>query len=71
MPLKRLPSAVTERGQVFARLLKSVHDLERLVARAALGVAGPRDLVGLKSVASLAVPRMRGSMLDANAMPRS
>ena len=26
-----------------------MHDLERLVARAALGVAGPRDLVGLKT----------------------
>ena len=42
----------------FRDALKSVHDLERLVGRAALGVAGPRDLVGLK--ASLAaVPRAR------------
>ena len=38
--------------------LKHVHDLERLVARAALGVAGPRDLVGLK-VSLGAVPRAR------------
>ena len=38
--------------------LKSVHDLERLVARAALGVAGPRDLVGLRQSLS-AVPRAR------------
>ena len=37
---------------------KSVHDLERLVARAALGVAGPRDLVGLKQSLA-AVPRVR------------
>jgi DNA mismatch repair protein MutS len=38
--------------------LKPVHDLERLVARAALGVAGPRDLVGLKTSLA-AVPRIR------------
>ena len=38
--------------------LKSVQDLERLIARVALGTAGPRDLVGLKqSLAS--VPRVR------------
>ena len=38
--------------------LKSVLDVERLVARAALGSAGPRDLVGLeRSVA--AIPRIR------------
>ena len=47
----------TERGKL-RDALKSVHDLERLVARAALGTAGPRDLVGLKQ--SLAtVPRIR------------
>jgi DNA mismatch repair protein MutS len=38
--------------------LKHVHDLERLVARAALGVAGPRDLIGLR-VSLGAVPRAR------------
>jgi DNA mismatch repair protein MutS len=42
----------------FREALKAVQDLERLVARVALGSAGPRDLVGLK--ASLgAVPRLR------------
>jgi DNA mismatch repair protein MutS len=47
----------TERGK-FRETLKAVQDLERLVARAALGSAGPRDLVALK--ASLgAVPRLR------------
>ena len=47
----------TDRGK-FRELLKLMHDLERLVARAALGTAGPRDLVGLKhSIA--AVPRIR------------
>lgn len=47
----------TERGK-FRETLKSVQDLERLVARAALGTAGPRDLVALER--SLAVvPRVR------------
>jgi DNA mismatch repair protein MutS len=47
----------TDRGK-FGSLLKAVHDLERLVARAALGTAGPRDLVGLKQSIA-AVPRIR------------
>jgi DNA mismatch repair protein MutS len=38
--------------------LKSVHDMERLVARAALGTAGPRDLVSLKQSIA-AIPRLR------------
>jgi DNA mismatch repair protein MutS len=38
--------------------LKSVHDMERLVARAALGSAGPRDLVSLRQSLA-AVPRVR------------
>ncbi len=42
----------------FRDSLKNVHDLERLVARAAMGVAGPRDLAGLK-VSLGAVPRAR------------
>src|SRR3954462_7598124 len=47
----------TERAKV-RETLKSVHDVERLVARAALGTAGPRDLVALRQ--SLAVvPRVR------------
>ncbi len=47
----------TDRGR-FRDALRSVHDLERLVARAALGTAGPRDLVALRQ--SLAtVPRVR------------
>jgi DNA mismatch repair protein MutS len=38
--------------------LKSIHDIERLVARAALGTAGPRDLVSLRqSIAT--IPRVR------------
>ena len=47
----------TERAKI-RETLKAVHDMERLVARAALGTAGPRDLVSLK--ASMAViPRLR------------
>ncbi|MGE5814277.1 MAG: DNA mismatch repair protein MutS, partial [Acidobacteriota bacterium] len=38
--------------------LKGVHDMERLVARAALGTAGPRDLVALRQSLA-AVPRVR------------
>ena len=47
----------TDRGK-FRDTLKTIQDLERLMARVALGTAGPRDLVGLR--ASLqAVPRLR------------
>ena len=50
-----------ERGKL-REALKSVHDLERLVARAATGTAGPRDLIALqRSLAS--VPRVR-AILD-------
>jgi DNA mismatch repair protein MutS len=47
----------TDRGK-FRETLKAVHDLERLVARAALGSAGPRDLVALR-LSLAAVPRIR------------
>ena len=46
----------TDRGK-FRETLKAVHDLERLVARAALGTAGPRDLVSLRQSLA-AVPRV-------------
>jgi len=38
--------------------LRAVHDLERLVSRAALGTAGPRDLVSLRESIA-AIPRVR------------
>ncbi|HEY3884595.1 MAG TPA: DNA mismatch repair protein MutS, partial [Vicinamibacterales bacterium] len=38
--------------------LKAIHDIERLVGRAALGTAGPRDLVSLRQSIA-AVPRVR------------
>ena len=47
----------TERGK-FRDTLKAVHDLERLVARAALGTAGPRDLVALRQSLA-AIPRLK------------
>ncbi len=47
----------TERGK-FRDTLKTVQDLERLVARTVLGSAGPRDLVALKQSLG-AIPRVR------------
>lgn len=47
----------TERAKV-RELLKGMHDLERLVARASLGTAGPRDLVALRQSLSL-LPKLR------------
>ena len=46
-----------ERGRL-RETLKAVHDLERLVARTALGTAGPRDLVALRQ-SLIAIPRVR------------
>ncbi len=45
--VEELAFRATDRGK-FRDAIKAVQDLERLVARAALGTAGPRDLVGLK-----------------------
>jgi DNA mismatch repair protein MutS len=47
----------TERAKV-RETLKIVHDMERIAARAALGTAGPRDLVALRQSLA-AVPRLR------------
>jgi DNA mismatch repair protein MutS len=47
----------TDRAK-FRETLKVVHDVERLVARAALGTAGPRDLVALRQSIAV-VPRVR------------
>jgi DNA mismatch repair protein MutS len=46
-----------ERGKL-RDTLKTVHDLERLVARTALGSAGPRDLQALRQ-SLVAIPRTR------------
>ena len=55
--VEELAFRTTERGK-FRDAIKAVQDLERLVARAALGTAGPRDLVGLKNSLTV-VPRVR------------
>ena len=55
----------TDRAK-FRETLKSVHDLERLVARAALGTAGPRDLVALRQ-SLVAVPRIRAVLAGVEA----
>jgi DNA mismatch repair protein MutS len=47
----------TDRAKV-QDTLKAVHDMERLVARCALGTAGPRDMVALRQSLA-AVPRLR------------
>jgi DNA mismatch repair protein MutS len=60
--VEELAFRATERGK-FREAIKPVQDLERLLSRAALGTAGPRDLVGLKQ--SLAVlPRLRTVLAD-------
>jgi DNA mismatch repair protein MutS len=55
--VEELAFRTTDRGK-FRETMKSVHDLERLVARAALGTAGPRDLVSLRQSLT-AVPRVK------------
>jgi DNA mismatch repair protein MutS len=63
--VENLAFRTTERGK-FRDALKGIQDLERLVARAAMGTAGPRDLVGLgQSVALL--PRLRTLLSDLDA----
>ena len=47
----------TERAKL-RETLKTIHDIERLVARAALGTAGPRDLVALRQSIA-AIPRVK------------
>jgi DNA mismatch repair protein MutS len=55
--VEELAFRATDRGK-FRDAVKAVQDLERLVARAALGTAGPRDLLGLK-VSLEVIPRVR------------
>jgi DNA mismatch repair protein MutS len=63
--VEELAFRTTDRGR-FRDTLKGVHDLERLVARVALGTAGPRDLVALR-VSLAAVPRVRVVLGDVEA----
>jgi DNA mismatch repair protein MutS len=55
----------TERSKL-RDTLKTIHDMERLVARAALGTAGPRDLVSLRQSIA-AVPRVKLLLSDLQA----
>ncbi len=63
--VEELAFRTTERGK-FRDAIKAVQDLERLVARAALGTAGPRDLVGLK-LSLAVVPRLRTILAELQA----
>ncbi|MGE3404708.1 MAG: DNA mismatch repair protein MutS [Vicinamibacterales bacterium] len=55
----------TDRGK-FRETLKAVHDLERLLARVALGSANPRDMVSLRQSLA-AIPRLRGVLQEVQA----
>jgi len=55
----------TERAKL-RDVLKGIHDLERLAARASLGTAGPRDLVALGQSLTL-LPRLRTILTDLHA----
>ena len=63
--VEELAFRTTSRGKL-RDVLRSVHDLERLTARVALGRAGPRDLAGLAQSVSV-VPRVREVMADLRA----
>src|SRR5207248_2526479 len=65
--VEELAFRTTDRGK-FREAIKDVQDLERLVARAALGTAGPRDLVGLKQSLAI-IPRIRTILADLQAPP--
>ena len=54
-----------ERGKL-RDALRSIHDLERLVARVSMGIAGPRDLASLAESLRL-LPRVRHVLSDLNA----
>ena len=63
--VEELAFRTIERGK-FRDAIKAVQDLERLVARVALGTAGPRDLAGLGQSLG-AVPRLRTVLADLHA----
>ena len=63
--VEELAVRTTDRGKV-RDTLKSIQDLERLIARIALSTAGPRDLVAL-SRSLAAVPRLRLLLTDCQA----
>ncbi len=60
--VEALVASATIRGR-FREAIKQVQDLERLIARVALGTAGPRDFAGLQQSLA-AAPRVRASLAD-------
>jgi DNA mismatch repair protein MutS len=63
--VEELAFLTTDRGK-FRDAIKGVQDLERLLARAALGTAGPRDLVGLRHSLTV-IPRVRALLVGLRA----
>jgi DNA mismatch repair protein MutS len=63
--VEELAFRATDRGR-FREVLKTVHDVERLVGRVALATAGPRDLVALR-LSLAAIPRLRLMLNDVQA----
>jgi DNA mismatch repair protein MutS len=63
--VEELAFRTTDRAK-FREALKTVHDLERLLARIALGTAAPRDFVSLRqSIATM--PRIRTALAELQA----
>ena len=63
--VEELAIRTSDRGKV-REALKTVHDLERLIARVALATASPRDLVALR-ISLAAVPRIRVLLAECQA----
>src|SRR5436190_6690366 len=63
--VEELAFRTTDRGK-FRDAIKTVQDLERLIARVALGTAGPRDFVALKNSVA-AIPRVKALLSECQA----
>jgi DNA mismatch repair protein MutS len=63
--VEELAFRTTDRGK-FRDAIKAVQDLERLLARTALGTAGPRDLASLQ-LSLAVVPRVRTLLAECQA----
>ncbi len=63
--VEELAFQTTERGR-FRDALRAVHDMERLVGRAALGTVSPRDLVALRTSLA-AIPAIRAVLAELRA----
>ena len=67
--MKKAPALrTTDRGR-FREVLKTVHDIERLVGRVALGTAGPRDLVALRMSIAAILPCRTVKPMTENTRP--